>query len=166
MRTGRAAAVGWIALLVTGEGALAQHATPHVSGYAHAVDGATLRIGDLIIRLAGLQAPALDARLPDRDGRAYPAGLFSRDALAALIADQIVGCRTLGSSNDPSAIVAVCASPVAPDIGFALLKRGWATLATYDGKPEVPGYAPVEAEARHHRRGLWQGGDPLPLGRR
>ncbi len=166
MRTGRAAAVGWIALLVASDAALAQHATPHISGYAHTVDGATLRIGDLTIRLAGLQAPALDARLSDRDGRVYPAGLFSRDALAALIADQIVGCRTLSAPNDPSAMVAVCASPVAPDIGLALLKRGWATLATQDGKPEVPGYAPVETEARHHRRGLWQNGDPSPLARR
>ncbi len=166
MKTVRAVAIGWIVLLAGGGSALAQHATPHVSGYAHTVDGATLRIGDLTIRLAGIQAPALDARLPDRDGRAYPAGLFARDALAALIADQIVGCRTMNTLNEPSAMVAVCASPVAPDIGLALLKRGWATLALRDGKPEVPGYAPVEAEARHHRRGLWQGGDPAPVVRR
>jgi endonuclease YncB( thermonuclease family) len=159
-------AVGLLALLLAGDAAFAQHATPHVSGYAYAVDGATLRLGGVTIRLAGAQAPPLDALLPDRNGQPYPAGLFARDVLASLIAEHVVGCRALKPPDDPAVLTAVCASPAAPDLALAMLRRGWAVLAEHDGKPEVPGYGPVQAEARQNRKGLWQGGEAHPLAQR
>lgn len=153
---------GLVALILAGGPALAQHATPLLSGYAHAVDGATLKLGGVTIRLAGAQALPLEAHLLDRHGQAYPAGLFARDVLASLIAEQVVGCRAFKPPEDSASLVAVCASPVAPDLALAMLKRGWAVLAHHDGKPEAPGYAPMETEARQNRRGLWQGGDIHP----
>jgi endonuclease YncB( thermonuclease family) len=156
-------AAGLVALILAGGPALAQHATPLLSGYAHAVDGATLKLGGVTIRLAGAQSLPLEAHLLDRHGQAYPAGLFARDVLASLVAELVVGCRAFKPPEDSTSLVAVCASPAAPDLALAMLKRGWAVLAQQDGRPEAPGYAPMEAEARLNRRGLWQGGDIRPL---
>jgi endonuclease YncB( thermonuclease family) len=152
-----------LAVLCIGDAAMAQHATPHVSGYAYAVDAATLKLGSVAIRLAGVEAPPLDSQLPDRNGQSYPAGLFARDVLASLVAEHIVGCRPLKPPMDPAELVAVCASPAAPDLALAMLRRGWVALSERDGKPEVPGYAPAQAEARQHRRGLWQNGGTHPF---
>ena len=55
------------------------------SGEVEVVDGDGLRLGDKRIRLWGIDAPEMDQSC-EADGKSYPCGERSRDALAGIIA--------------------------------------------------------------------------------
>lgn len=67
-----------------------------ISGPATAIDGDGLRIGGASIRLWGIDAPEMDQTCIAQTGEHYACGVVARDALARLIAGQIVLCRILG----------------------------------------------------------------------
>lgn len=141
--------------------ASAQQADRIISGYAYTVDGDTFVIAGQFMRLAGIDAPQLDQNAEDRIKRQYPAGLFARDALAAIIADQNLGCRAV-PQNDNEAdgrgqLYVVCATAIVQDVGAAMVERGWA-LVDRSGETRVYGnYVDHEREAKSRGKGVWQG---------
>ena len=118
-----------LALLLSAAAAVAD---PLV-GTARVIDGATLVIEGVIVRLAGVDAPpmmtictrSVDGRpqaLPDlRDAVSYPCGQEAADRLQAIVGDEILICRQQGSDNRGHVLVR-CSTPVVPDIGAALTK--------------------------------------------
>ena len=69
--------------------------TPLV-GRAEAVDGDTLRPGDVRVRLTGLDAPEPDQTCIDAGGASWPCGRQARGFVAGLIEGQPVTCRPDG----------------------------------------------------------------------
>jgi len=111
------------------------------------VDGETLMLGDRVIRLYGVAAPALGqvcGILGDR-------GRMAANELARLVRDRAVECRIEGRDRFGRALGSCKAGGV--DINTALVAAGWATVG--EQPMPMPSLIPIEAEARATGRGLW-----------
>ena len=120
--------------------------TPLV-GRAEAVDGDTLRPGDVRVRLTGLDAPEPDQTCIDAGGASWPCGRQARGFVAGLIEGQPVTCRPDGRDRYRSVLARCFVS--GGDLGTSIVVAGWA-VGDID-------YALVEAGARTARRGIWAG---------
>lgn len=125
------------------------------AGQASVIDGDTLELHGLRIRLAAVDAP--EARQScRRDGRAWACGRHAAFALADLIDDRTVTCRwrTMDRYRRPVARCAVGGV----DLGGWLVEKGWALAYRRYGTD----YVTQEATARAARRGLWAGSFVTP----
>ena len=116
-----------LALLLSAAAAAADS----LAGTARVIDGATLVIEGVLVRLAGVDAPPITTictrsidggpqALPDlRDAVSYPCGQEAADRLRAIVSDEILICRRQGS-DDRGRILVRCSTPAVPDIGAAL----------------------------------------------
>lgn len=114
-----------------------------IRGPGDAVDGGTLVVDGVTLRLAGIVAPGprqkcLDGNLP------WLCGAAARQHLRQLIGGREVQCR----STAPG--IAGC-RVADQDLAAAMVRDGWA-VADRDGEA----YRDLEAEARKARRGLWE----------
>lgn len=141
--------VGALALLQTwrtGEGRR-DRAPERVEGRARVVDGDTLRVDGVPVRLAGLDAPELAQSCARADGAPYPCGEAAREALRRLIDDRSVACDVRGRDRYRR-LLARCRVD-GEDLGRRLVRDGLAVA--------YRGYEAEEREARARRRGLWAG---------
>lgn len=122
-----------------------------LSGQATVVDGDTLRLGEVTIRLEGLDAPEMRQSC-EREGRSYRCGVVARDALGERLREGSLVCRVVGRDRYRRSL-ARC-SLDGDDIGAWLVREG---LAVAYGA-----YEPEEAEARRRRSGVWAGPFQLP----
>jgi hypothetical protein len=115
------------------------------------LDGDTLELGHLRIRLWGIDAPELDQRCGTRDGGEWPCGAAARARLAALVGGAETGCQPRERDNH-GRLVGRCAVD-GVDLGALMVAEGlaWAYLAF------THAYAEGEAEARAAGVGIWQG---------
>jgi len=118
-----------------------------VAGLGTATDGDTLRVGDLAIRLAGIDAPELRQSCT-RDERPTECGVDAKAELARLVEGSVVRCRIEGRDRYRR-YLARCRAGGA-DLGAVLVRSGLAL--SYDG-----GYDREEAQARAEKAGLWAG---------
>lgn len=95
--------------------ALALLAGPAAAQGARVIDGDTIAIGKQHYRFAGIDSPELNT----------PFGRGSRDMLISLIGGQPVTCTATGARSYDR-LVAVCGTRAIPDLGAALVARGWA----------------------------------------
>lgn len=125
--------------------------SPVISGAAQIVDGDTLRIGPVSIRLHGIDAPEAGQSCSRRDGRPWNCGQAATDGIAALIGRGAVECEPLDVDRY-GRIVARCRAGET-DIGAQMVAQGlaWA-FRRYSGD-----YTAEEASARADGRGIWQG---------
>jgi endonuclease YncB( thermonuclease family) len=123
----------------------------YVEGVARVIDGDSLVIAGVPIRLKGIDAPEL-RQTCRRDSRPYPCGETARTALAEAIAGRPVFCRVAGRDRYARAL-AHC-SVAGEDLGALLIGRGLAV-----------GYGSYEREerlARQRSLGLWSAEFELP----
>ena len=118
-----------------------------ISGRADVIDGDTLRIGDVTIRLAGLDAPELR-----QSCGAVACGEMARDTLQSMIGDQEIACTPTGDRTY-GRIVATCRTEMIEDIGAAVVARGSAMNAPR----YLPDYASQTAAAAAAGLGMWSG---------
>ncbi len=166
-RWGRALAVGATALL--GGGVLALGVPGELMGSAprsqdwstpnaqvRIVDGDTLRLGDRMLRLYGVEAPERGQFCTDPQGRLYDCGTAAAAELARLVGERHVDCRVAGRDRFGRALGACRAGEI--DLNASMVSIGWA-LADAGA---VPALGPHEAAARQAQRGLWAGGFEPP----
>jgi endonuclease YncB( thermonuclease family) len=112
------------------------------TGQVAVIDGDTLRLGEQVVRLSDVSAPAR--------GQACAAGsdcgARASDALADLVRNQAVACRVSG--HDSLGRPAAQCDAGGRDVNVALVATGWA-------RSEVDAYGAAELDARAHRRGIW-----------
>lgn len=120
-----------------------------VGGAARVIDGDTLDLAGTRVRLFGIDAPELSQHCEGPHGD-WPCGLWARDRLRHLVADQPVRCQ--GDSRDRyGRLLARCwAGP--HELGAAMVGDG-AALAF---RRYSLAYVEEEARARVGARGLWR----------
>jgi endonuclease YncB( thermonuclease family) len=154
--------IGCVILLVT-YGAQIFHPAPQSAPApapleaVRAVDGDTLRAGDLRIRLIGIDAPEKAQTCRDAQSRAWACGIAAREQLEALVAHGAVRCAAQGHDRYGRTL-AVCSAGDVADIGGALVRAGYAV--SYMDRDER--YAADESAARAQGLGLWVGAFERP----
>lgn len=121
-----------------------------VAGPARVVDGDTLDVAGVRVRLAGIDAPE-KGQWCRVGGALWPCGREATRALRALVDGRSVACRGLGRERH-ARLLATC-TVGGRDLGRALVLDGWALAYTrYDLS-----YVLEETYAQVHARGLWRG---------
>ena len=119
-----------------------------ISGVPRIVDGDTLVIDGVNVRLAGLDAPQRAQQCTDAGGDAFACGRAATDYLTFLVDGGEATCRGHGRDRWDRLIGTCRAGGV--DLSEAMIRRGWAVA--YLGDLEA-----VEMEARERGVGLWAG---------
>jgi endonuclease YncB( thermonuclease family) len=148
----------WMRSLVAGGVAMA--ALPalalEITGVARVVDGDTLNVEGLGVRLHGIDAPETAQTCKDAQGRDYACGERASQRLRVLAEGRRVTCD--GKEFDQyKRFVAVCRVDTT-DINRALVAEGfaWAFVRFSDD------YLPIEREARAARRGVFAAANMPP----
>lgn len=134
-----------LACLLVGAPAAAQ------TGRATVVDGDTIRLGDVRVRLWGIDAPERHQVCTTAAGKPWRCGEAPTAALRGLVGNRTVSCtqRTTDRYQRP---VAVCTVNGA-DVGAAMVRQGMAlAFRRYSGD-----YVAIEDDARTRRAGIWSG---------
>lgn len=136
-------------LPVYGGDALAQP-IERTLGHARVVDGDTIEIGTVRIRLWGIDAPETGQQCAIA-ATTYRCGQTAASTLAALIGAREVEC-TWKSRDRYGRPIAICRAG-GLDLGAEMVRSGWAlAFVKYSSD-----YVLQENEARRARRGLWAG---------
>lgn len=120
-----------------------------LQGPARVIDGDSLAVAGMQVRIFGIDAPEGDQPCFD-NGATVPCGQMAKDALASLIGTSPLTC--LGKGTDAyGRMVAVCRIGTA-DLGQALVEAGWAMAF----RKYSDDYVAAEARARASKSGMWQ----------
>jgi len=141
-------------LIVSASAALAQPAT--ISGPAKIVDGDTLDVGAVRIRLHGIDAPEAGQSCKLPNGKTWSCGTAAMNELAELVDGRTVECQ----AHDRDAygrIIASC-SAAGVDLNRHMVEKGlaWAFLTYSDA------FAELEGEIRAAAIGIWQAPSETP----
>jgi endonuclease YncB( thermonuclease family) len=140
------------ALLVTlGSGAETSLATDIISGIPRIVDGDTLEVAAVKIRLEGIDAPESDQVCLDQQSSKWTCGIAARDWLAEHIGNRSVDCTATGSDKYGRTL-AVC-NLANENLNSWMVRQGWALAFTKYSKI----YVTEEEQARSSQLGLWSG---------
>jgi endonuclease YncB( thermonuclease family) len=112
------------------------------------VDGSTLRLGERVVRLLGIETPDRDHICRQPNGGGFDCAAASTEALAALVRQRQVACELRGWDSMGRAL-AVCEAS-GTELNRALVIGGWARAGH-----DLPGLKREEMLARAEGRGLW-----------
>ena len=115
-------------------------------GNPYVVDGDSLVLNDVKLRLLGIDAPELDQKCVE-NGAAWTCGEQARRQLQRKINGTIVTCTTWGEDRYQR-VLATCSSG-SVELNAWLVRSGWAV--------DYGGYGREEGEARRNRAGIWKG---------
>lgn len=116
------------------------------------LDGDALRLGDRVLRLAGVAVPDRgEARCRDAAGAPLDCAAGATAALSGLVAGRAVDCRIAGQDRHGRALGRCQAGDI--DVNAALVAAGWALAGPGDA-----GLAVLEAGPRQAGHGLWTPG--------
>ncbi|WEZ83263.1 thermonuclease family protein [Rhizobium sp. 32-5/1] len=117
-----------------------------VSGDIRIIDGDTLAVSGVRVRIIGMDAPEL-AQTCARDGRPWPCGKAARDRLTEIAGAGAVFC-TLDGNDRYGRNLGTCAVG-SMDLGETMVRQGYAVAF---GR-----YEREEAAAQNEGLGLWSG---------
>jgi endonuclease YncB( thermonuclease family) len=141
----------WPAIFLATLISFAGHAAERLSGVSRTIDGDTLEIGSVKVRLASIDAPESDQLCLDAHGQPWTCGIEAGEQLSAHIGNRSVECMSTGS-DAYGRTLAVC-TVAGENLNRWLVQQGWA-LAFVRYSTE---YVRDEEIARAARRGLWSG---------
>jgi len=125
------------------------------SGKPKVTDGDTIRIGNIRIRLHGIDAPEAEQTCT-AGGREWRCGHEATNALTEIIADRSVSCNRRDKDRY-GRIVAVCRAG-SIDLNAWMVEEGWAVAY----RRYSMDYVQDEGEARGRKAGLWRGEFAMP----
>ncbi|MFA7429892.1 MAG: thermonuclease family protein [Rhodospirillaceae bacterium] len=136
-------------LLVLAGSAQAAFGSDAVTGAARVIDGDTLAIQGVRVRLWAVDAPEIDQTCRSAAGLTWPCGLAAAEVLKERLRGQFVTCWRRDTDRY-GRMVATCTVGTT-DVGAWLLINGWAV--TY--WREVPAYSDLEHMAKSNKAGIW-----------
>jgi endonuclease YncB( thermonuclease family) len=110
-----------------------------VNGYARVIDGDSIEIAGVRIRLDGA------------NGRAWSCGMTAADALRRHLRGRELRCE-LSGRDQFRRMIAVCALADGSDVNAWLVRQGWALASGRSGN-----YRSEQNEAQAGRHGIWAG---------
>ncbi|WP_254475193.1 thermonuclease family protein [Bartonella sp. B1098] len=116
-----------------------------IEGKALIMDGDSIMISSIKIRLVGIDAPELHQFCGKKNAR-YPCGFEAKKYLEQLVENQTVTCYW-HKTDKYHRILATCQTQQVRNINATLVQNGWA-VSYYD-------YLKEEQEARRKKRGIW-----------
>jgi endonuclease YncB( thermonuclease family) len=126
-----------------------------VSGPARAVDGDSLSVSGIAVRIYGIDAPEL-SQTCERSGSNWACGQQAKAKLAELVAQGSVRCQQR-DYDDNGRVVASCRVG-STDLGEAMVAAGLAVAFTRYSTQ----YVGAETRARDARVGMWAGSFQMP----
>ena len=132
--------------------ATAAAAAEAIAGPARVIDGDTIVVAEVRVRIFGIDAPESRQSCTAGDGHDYFCGRVAASALAEKIAGRPVTCRPR-TTDRYGRTVAVCFDAGDEDLGAWMVRAGVAIA--YRKYSTV--YVDDEDTARRARRGLWAG---------
>jgi endonuclease YncB( thermonuclease family) len=137
-------------LILFGLGVFNRALSPPVGGAA-AIDGDSLRQGDVEIRLHGIDAPEYLQPCLSGDRQEWPCGRHAAAFLANLVRGKTVSCVSVDTDRY-GRLVAVCEAG-GRSLNQEMVRQGWAVAYRRHSQT----YADAEANARRARLGIWNG---------
>src|SRR5262249_29312070 len=131
--------------------ALAHAQAAEISGVPRILDGDTVAINGMRVRLEGIDAPETDQICLDAGHKRWTCGIESRDHLVSFIADQMIKCVSSGVDRYGRAL-ATCWLGT-KNLNAAMVDEGWALAYVQYSKA----YISNQERARTRQVGLWQG---------
>jgi endonuclease YncB( thermonuclease family) len=121
-----------------------------VAGRATVIDGDTIHVGAITVRLHGIDAPQANQSCATPTDGTWPSGAEATRALQSLIGDQLVSCQPLRLDRHHRTIARCFVGAL--DIEAEMVRRGlaWA-FVKYSSD-----YVAEEALARAAHLGIWQ----------
>lgn len=119
-----------------------------VSGPATVIDGDSLTVSGVEVRLYGVDAPE-GKQTCKRDGQAWACGEAAAEQLRALVAGKRVDCRGQGKDTY-GRVLAVCSAGY-DELNNTMVEQGWATAF----RKYSDAYVATETRARQARIGIW-----------
>lgn len=146
-----------VALAIWFERGREQSITAADGSAVHVIDGDSLRVGGVEIRLAGIDAPEYRQTCRDGAGAEWACGKEARETLVRLVAAGGLDCRSRAEDRYGRAL-ATCRTS-AGDVGRAMVAAGFAESA---GDDRFDAHPDVMAEAKAAKRGIWRGDHQHP----
>ena len=115
------------------------------------VDGDSLFIDDMEIRLQGIDAPEYHQHCFDANQKEYHCGDEAYKALLSLVSEDVYCKQKLRDNYTPMDFRTLKA--IGKDINAEMVRLGWAVA--YDHYTDV--YVEMQNEAKYNKRGIWQG---------
>jgi endonuclease YncB( thermonuclease family) len=126
--------------------------TKPIVGQARVIDGDTIAIGTVHVRLEGIDAPETDQKCKDGQRRDYLCGIAASKALRSLIGKGDVSCQPTGKDRY-GRVLGVCSNANGADMNAELVRTGLAVaFRRYSMR-----YTNVENGAKAAKVGLWAG---------
>jgi endonuclease YncB( thermonuclease family) len=127
-------------------------------GSARVIDGDTISIADMHIRLWGIDAPERQQTCLAQNGDVYECGRDAAAVLLELTRDRRVDCTERDRDRN-SRIVAVCKTDAGEPNAATMVRRGWAVDFTKYGHGR---YRSDDERARREQLGIWAGRFEMP----
>ena len=122
-----------------------------IVGPAWIVDGDSIRINGVSIRLEGIDAPEWDQTCTDSGGKTWACGRAATRELKARAGGRMLTCQPKVIDRY-GRVVATCALPDGSDVNAWLVREGWAVAYGFSRI-----YVSEEADAKAAKRGIWSG---------
>lgn len=129
-----------------------------LSGAAKAIDGRTIQIAGKTVRLYGIDSPDLKQTCFTKRKKEFPCGKIAYTALATLVRNVELHCKTTGTGAENAEIQYVACRAGPMDIATQHVLQGWAFADPKTGDK----YRRAERGARALNEGLWKGKFELP----
>jgi endonuclease YncB( thermonuclease family) len=137
--------------LICGGSAACAFAPDDPTGVVVVLDADTLDVGQVRVRLFGIDAPELGQSCSDATGADWPCGQWAAGQVTRLYQGQTAACAAM-DTDSYGRVVARCAAQ-GLDIGAILVGAGIATAY----RAYSTDYVAAEAEAKAQHLGIWQG---------
>ncbi len=144
-KTGFMALVGFLSLSIPLVAGAAE-----ITGRADAIDGDTVRVGEMELRLYGIDAPELTQTCKTRKGKIQRCGDLARQSLAGLLRGRQIVCKDLRPDPDGRPAAICFLGPI--NINENMVADGWALADRRTGGEFIR----AETFAKNRHEGLWR----------
>ena len=122
-----------------------------LSGIPKVIDGDTIKINDISVRLHGIDTPERNQKCKDKNNFFYFCGRVATKALISIIDQTVINCDEK-DKDKYGRVVAVCFR-AGEDINAIMVKEGMGIAYRYYSKD----YVEEEEYAKNNKLGIWSG---------